>query len=61
MIFGLLELARNPEFQDQLRAEIHATRAASPILVYDSMPLLNAFIKVYMGYILHELRDQLFR
>ncbi|KAJ7904207.1 cytochrome P450 [Mycena leptocephala] len=45
MIFGLLELARNPEFQDQLRAEIHATRAASPILVYDSMPLLNAFIK----------------
>ncbi|KAJ7886866.1 cytochrome P450 [Mycena olivaceomarginata] len=45
MTFGLLELARNPEFQDQLRAEIHATGTASAILGYDSMPLLNAFIK----------------
>ncbi|KAJ6562234.1 cytochrome P450 [Mycena capillaripes] len=43
LAFGLLELARNPEFQDQLRAEIHSSLGAT--VLYDSMPLLNAFIK----------------
>ncbi|KAJ7897582.1 cytochrome P450 [Mycena olivaceomarginata] len=45
--FSLLELAKAPELQEKLRAEIHATvggaRASS--VAYDSMPLLNAFIK----------------
>jgi cytochrome P450 len=42
-----LELARHPEFQEQLRAEIHASRAtASSAISYDTMPLLNAFVKV---------------
>lgn len=47
MAFGLLELARNPQFQEQLRAEIHSTLATGRRNVsYDKMPLLNAFIKV---------------
>ncbi|KAJ7122200.1 cytochrome P450 [Mycena epipterygia] len=46
LAFGLLELARHPEFQEQLRAEIHSTLGASLQHVgYDSMPLMNAFIK----------------
>ncbi|KAJ6465396.1 cytochrome P450 [Mycena sanguinolenta] len=46
LAFGLLELARNPTFQDELRAEIHSfLGAASGTPAYDSMPLLNAFIK----------------
>ncbi|KAJ7238128.1 cytochrome P450 [Mycena haematopus] len=46
LAFGLLELARNPEFQEKLRAEIHSfLGTASGTLVYDTMPLLNAFIK----------------
>ncbi|KAJ7635245.1 cytochrome P450, partial [Roridomyces roridus] len=45
MAFGLLELARNPEFQDSLRREIHSNGERTEA-VYSSMPLLNAFIKV---------------
>ncbi|KAF7342535.1 Cytochrome P450 [Mycena sanguinolenta] len=46
LAFGLLELARHPTFQDELRVEIHsAIGAASGTPVYDNMPLLNAFIK----------------
>ncbi|KAJ6489896.1 cytochrome P450 [Mycena sanguinolenta] len=44
--FGLLELARHPDFQHKLRSEIYSSRGAgrgNP--AYDSMPLLNAFIK----------------
>lgn len=47
LCFGLLELARAPELQDRLRAEIYshigATRPGG--IPYDAMPLLNAFIK----------------
>ncbi|KAJ6569248.1 cytochrome P450 [Mycena capillaripes] len=46
--FGLLELARHRDFQDKLRAEVHSTAEESDgtkQLPYDSMPLLNAFIK----------------
>ncbi|KAJ7843795.1 cytochrome P450 [Mycena olivaceomarginata] len=47
LAFSLLELAKAPELQEKLRAEIHATvggaRASS--IAYDSMPLLNALIK----------------
>ncbi|KAJ7435478.1 cytochrome P450 [Mycena galericulata] len=44
--WGLLELARNPEFQTQLRNEIHSMLGTSGEgIAYDSMPLLNAFIK----------------
>ncbi|KAJ7268173.1 cytochrome P450 [Mycena haematopus] len=44
--FSLLELARNPDFQEKLRAEIHSfLGTASGTLVYDTMPLLNALIK----------------
>ncbi|KAJ7659586.1 cytochrome P450 [Mycena polygramma] len=43
--FGLLELARAPEFQDQLRQEIYGTLGSSHARVYDSMPLLDGFIK----------------
>ncbi|KAF8183822.1 cytochrome P450 [Mycena galopus ATCC 62051] len=42
LAFGLLELARNPEFQEKLREEV-STRQGN--VVYDSLPLLNAFIK----------------
>ncbi|KAF7345715.1 Cytochrome P450 [Mycena venus] len=47
LAFGLVELARAPEFQDKLRAEIHSTLRASDggSVSYDNMPLLNAFIK----------------
>ncbi|KAJ7635192.1 cytochrome P450 [Roridomyces roridus] len=46
LAFGLLELARNPIFQDSLRTEIHSTltKGGSDV-VYNNMPLLNAFIK----------------
>ncbi|KAF7358155.1 Cytochrome P450 [Mycena venus] len=44
--FALLELARHPDFQEKLRAEIYSGLATSRGTVnYDSMPLLNAFIK----------------
>ncbi|KAK7045313.1 cytochrome P450, partial [Favolaschia claudopus] len=43
--FGLLELARNIDLQDQLRAEIHSCLGDGDIAVYENMPLLNAFIK----------------
>jgi len=46
LTFGLLELARHPEFQDKLRTEIHsALGVGSGNIAYDSIPLLNAFIK----------------
>jgi hypothetical protein len=42
-----LELARHPDFQDKLRAEIYANSAAiAADLAYENMPLLNAFLKV---------------
>ncbi|KAK6988619.1 cytochrome P450 [Favolaschia claudopus] len=45
--FGLVELAQNIEFQKQLRAEIHSAAGGrrTDEVGYDSMPLLNAFIK----------------
>ncbi|KAF8187837.1 cytochrome P450 [Mycena galopus ATCC 62051] len=45
--FGLAELAKAPDFQDKLRAEIHSAlgSAGNNGVVYESMPLLNAFIK----------------
>ncbi|KAJ6546674.1 cytochrome P450 [Mycena vulgaris] len=46
LAFGLVELARHPHFQDQLRVEIQSNLGTNPHNVpYDSMPLLNAFIK----------------
>ncbi|KAJ7266154.1 cytochrome P450 [Mycena rebaudengoi] len=46
LTFGLLELARHPDLQNNLRDEIHATiSAAGGAVAYDNMPLLNAFIK----------------
>ncbi|KAF7366136.1 Cytochrome P450 [Mycena venus] len=46
LAFGLVELARHPHFQDQLRVEIQSNLGASPNNVpYDTMLLLNAFIK----------------
>ncbi|KAJ7255092.1 cytochrome P450 [Mycena haematopus] len=41
IVFGLLELAKHPEFQEELRVEIQSNLGAP----YDNMPLLNAFIK----------------
>ncbi|KAJ7196345.1 cytochrome P450, partial [Mycena pura] len=44
--FGLIELAKNPQLQENLRAEIHAALGTDrENIPYDSMPLLNAFIK----------------
>ncbi|KAF7375758.1 Cytochrome P450 [Mycena sanguinolenta] len=44
--FALLELARHPDFQDRLRAEIYSTLGGSNAsLAYETMPLLNAFVK----------------
>ncbi|KAK7029935.1 cytochrome P450 [Favolaschia claudopus] len=46
LAFGLWELAKHPEFQEELRAEIHSNTPAIEMCAYDTMPLLNAFIKV---------------
>ncbi|KAJ7158005.1 cytochrome P450 [Mycena crocata] len=44
--FGLLELARHREFQQELRAEIHSFRRGTQgNVAYDDMSRLNAFIK----------------
>ncbi|KAJ7673673.1 cytochrome P450 [Mycena polygramma] len=46
LAFGLMELARHPDFQHQLRTEIYSTAETSAKnAAYDSMPLLNAFLK----------------
>ncbi|KAF7359884.1 Cytochrome P450 [Mycena venus] len=47
LAFGLIELARQPQFQEQLHTEIqsHSMLAAGSQTPYDEMPLLNAFIK----------------
>ncbi|KAJ6586012.1 cytochrome P450 [Mycena capillaripes] len=42
LAFGLLELGRNPEFQQKLREGLNSRQGD---VVYDSLPLLNAFIK----------------
>ncbi|KAJ7184879.1 cytochrome P450 [Mycena filopes] len=42
LALGLRDLAKMPEFQVKLRAEIAANRGSTG---YDTMPLLNAFIK----------------
>ncbi|KAF7375594.1 Cytochrome P450 [Mycena sanguinolenta] len=43
--FGLLELAKHPDFQDRLRAEIYSALGNNTSLAYESMPLLNAFLR----------------
>ncbi|KAJ7803339.1 cytochrome P450 [Mycena leptocephala] len=44
--WALLELARNPDFQEKLRAEGHSASGEGVRHVsYDNMPLLNALIK----------------
>ncbi|KAK7050649.1 cytochrome P450 [Favolaschia claudopus] len=49
LALGLTELAQNPDFQNQLRTEIHsivgAASGGGSEIAYDRMPLLNAFIK----------------
>ncbi|KAK7002331.1 cytochrome P450 [Favolaschia claudopus] len=46
LAFGFCELGKNIDFQNSLRAEIHAALSANASdVAYDSMPLLNAFIK----------------
>ncbi|KAJ7442348.1 cytochrome P450 [Mycena galericulata] len=46
LAFSLLELAKNPDLQTRLRAEIHSmVGARGQNVVYDNMPLLNAFVK----------------
>ncbi|KAK7007998.1 cytochrome P450, partial [Favolaschia claudopus] len=45
LTFGFIELARNVDSQEQLRAEIHASLGSGDAKTYDTMPLLNAFIK----------------
>jgi cytochrome P450 len=51
MAFGLLELAKNPDFQTDLRTEIYSyTGNSDRNVAYDTMPLLNAFIKVSHSY-----------
>jgi hypothetical protein len=44
LALGLHELAKNTDFQEELRAEIYS--AIGGDIAYDNMPLLNAFIKV---------------
>ncbi|KAJ7277659.1 cytochrome P450 [Mycena rebaudengoi] len=44
--WALLELARNPDFQERLRAEVYsASGEGAGHVSYDNMPLLNALIK----------------
>ncbi|KAJ6621509.1 cytochrome P450 [Mycena sp. CBHHK59/15] len=47
LAFGFYELAKHPAFQIELRAEIQASLRSNlgRDIVYDSMPLLNAFLK----------------
>ncbi|KAJ7025659.1 cytochrome P450 [Mycena alexandri] len=48
LAFGLLELARHREFQEELRAEIYSNLGANlnaTNMAYENMPLLNAFLK----------------
>ncbi|KAF7344262.1 Cytochrome P450 [Mycena venus] len=46
LAFGLLELARHPDFQDKLRAEIYSNLGTNATnMAYENMPLLNAFLK----------------
>ncbi|KAJ7635377.1 cytochrome P450 [Roridomyces roridus] len=45
LCFGLLQLARSPQLQEDLRREIHSSRVGSASVVYNNMPLLNALIK----------------
>ncbi|KAF7349931.1 Cytochrome P450 [Mycena venus] len=46
LAFGLLELARHPDFQEKLRAEIYSNLGANATnMAYENMPLLNAFLK----------------
>ncbi|KAF7297719.1 Cytochrome P450 [Mycena kentingensis (nom. inval.)] len=46
LVWSLYELARNPELQSALRAEIHERpRTNRGEVAYDNMPLLNATIK----------------
>ncbi|KAJ7666358.1 cytochrome P450 [Mycena rosella] len=51
LVFGLLELARDSEFQQKLRAEVRAARSTRCPMTYDTLPLLNAFIKVCVFYV----------
>jgi hypothetical protein len=49
MSFAIRELAKDPDFQKKLRAEIYSSIDSSGApsgTGYDNMPLLNAFIKV---------------
>ncbi|KAF7351564.1 Cytochrome P450 [Mycena sanguinolenta] len=43
--FSLLELAKHPDFQDRLRAEIYSALGNNTSLAYENMPLLNAFLR----------------
>ncbi|KAF7375701.1 Cytochrome P450 [Mycena sanguinolenta] len=43
--FGLLELAKHPDFQDRLRAEIYSALGNNTSPAYENMPLLNAFLR----------------
>jgi len=60
LAFGLIELGKNPQFQDSLRAEIHAAVGTGyNNISYDSMPLLNAFITALCGTTEHLPRAQI--
>ncbi|KAJ7193410.1 cytochrome P450 [Mycena pura] len=46
LCFGLIELAKNPQLQTDLRQEIHAARGMNHrTIAYESLALLNALIK----------------
>lgn len=59
LAFGLRELAKHPDVQDQLRAEIHSSLGSNSGIVYDNLPLLNAFIKVCIDRIVNYCRRKL--
>lgn len=48
LAFALYELAKRPDFQAELRAEIldNLEKSQSGDMQYEAMPLLNALIKV---------------
>ncbi|KAJ7860918.1 cytochrome P450 [Mycena leptocephala] len=50
LAFGLHELAKHPEFQERLRDEIHSIigQCSGVDVAYETMPLLNAFLKEIM-------------
>ena len=50
-LWALYELSRRPELQERIRSEIEEARRSSGELNYDTLPMLNAVLKVCFRYL----------